>query len=247
MRSNFHKIDCGVMFVKGITNQMSLTSEEQDQLLQNRNQGLQNLGQLVVNGQIIYKIDQIAMIHHHGKHLFSVFRRYNSVYEIVIEDCHGDTFFHKDYTLKESLQRLLCLSNTEKEKMYLINVHEFTKNAPYDHNVLEMRWSEVHRLLNGAYVNIGLVDDIEEENSFPNRYRCKRECCHEDQGEESDEEEEEEEEEEDEEENQHASWCPHSKKRRVEEISESEEEESEEEEQPVKYKILRNGKKIAVK
>ena len=237
-----------------------LTAEEHDQLIQNRNQALQDLGQLVVNGQIIYKIDQIAMIQIDGKHYFNVFRRYNSVYEIVLEDFNGDMFFHKDYTVKQSLERLLCLS--ENDKMYMIDVHEFSKNAPYDYNALEMRWSELHRQLNGASINIGLLDEDERpkmENTFPDRYRCKRECCY--QSHEVDDDSEVSEQEE----NVRFTWCQ-CKKRHAEEISssekseeeeeeeeeededsEEEEEESEEEEQPVKYKILRNGKKIAVK
>jgi hypothetical protein len=225
--------------------------------LQLRNANLQELSKMVVNGQIIFKMDHIAVINLNGRHLFNVFRRYNSVFEMVIEDCHGDIFFHKDYTVKESMQRLLALTAETQQNLYIINVHEFHKNAPTvgDTNELNMRWSEIHRSLHGAIIDLGLLFEQQDqdeplETAFPTRYRCKRKCCYQDHEEESEEEEEEEEEEEDSEEQEEEEEEEDSEEQEEdsEEQEEEEQEDSEEsDEPPVKYKILRNGKKIAVK
>jgi len=106
---------------------------------------LDSLCEISVNGYVTRKMDFLGTVTICGRHYFNVFRRYNNVYEIVIEDFNGDYHFHKDYTVRQSLQRILCLSD---EKMQDIHTHHVTsfkynscpltmKDAP------NMRWSEI--------------------------------------------------------------------------------------------------------
>jgi len=68
---------------------------------------LQAISQLNINGTLVSKLDFIASITVHGYPYFNVFRRYNSVYEIAIEDFHGDFHFHRDISIKECMRAVL--------------------------------------------------------------------------------------------------------------------------------------------
>ena len=77
-----------------------------------RSQRLSNLSLMFVNGKLLPKLDFLGTISIHGCEYFNVFRRYNNSYEIVLEDFYGDLHFHKDYTLRQSIQSVLCLSGS---------------------------------------------------------------------------------------------------------------------------------------
>ena len=106
---------------------------------------LDSLCEISVNGQVTRKMDFLGTVTICGRQYFNVFRRYNNVYEIVIEDFNGDYHFHKDYTVRQSLQRILCLSDEQMQGIYAHNVTSFKHNScPLTmKDAPTMRWSEV--------------------------------------------------------------------------------------------------------
>jgi hypothetical protein len=106
---------------------------------------LDSLCEISVNGYVTRKMDFLGTVTICGRHYFNVFRRYNNVYEIVIEDLNGDYHFHKDYTVRQSLQRILCLSDEQMQDIHIHNVTSFKHNScPLTMNdAPNMRWTEI--------------------------------------------------------------------------------------------------------
>jgi hypothetical protein len=120
---------------------------------------LQAISQLVVNGQTISKLDFIATISIHGYPYFNVFRRYNNVYEIAIEDFQGDFHFHRDHTMKASIQSILCLTDEQMKYFTVSQAVCFKKHASI-HLSGNERWSELQAVYQGATINVeGILMD----------------------------------------------------------------------------------------
>jgi hypothetical protein len=123
-----------------------------------RNERLAQLSQMVVNGQVTSKLDSIATIHINSRFYFNVFRRYNSPYNIVIEDYNGDIYLHQDHTIRTSLKTVLCLSDYDASNIYTWNATSFKHNGPVpstDKDIVDMRWSEVQAQYQAVSVNFG--------------------------------------------------------------------------------------------
>lgn len=122
-----------------------------------RTERLTELSQMVVNGEIFSKLDQIATVYINGRYYFNVFRRYNSAYNIVIEDYNSDIYLHQDHTVRRSLMTILCLPECEASKVYTCNATSFKHNGPVygDKAIADMRWSEIHGQFQAITVNFG--------------------------------------------------------------------------------------------
>ena len=123
-----------------------------------RNQRLIDLSKMVINGEVTYKIDHIASIHINGRHYFNVFRRYNSPYNIVVEDNNTDVYLHQDYTIRKSLQTVLCLPDWVAANIYTWNATSYKHNGPVpsiSHDIADMRWTDVHAHYYAIDVNFG--------------------------------------------------------------------------------------------
>ena len=123
-----------------------------------RNQRLAELSQMVIAGQITHKLDNIATIYINGRHYFNVFRRYNSAYNIVIEDTNNDIYLHQDYTVRKSIQTVMCLPDYEAGNIYTWNATSFKHNGPVPsltHDIADMRWTEIQAQYQGVSVNFG--------------------------------------------------------------------------------------------
>jgi len=107
------------------------------------------------NGHVTYKLDYLGSIRIYGKYYFNVWRRYNNVYEIVIEDFSGDFHYHKDYTIRESIQKILCLSNEQMEGIYTIEAISFKHHADVSEEVTSMRWTEMEHRWYAMDLNVG--------------------------------------------------------------------------------------------
>lgn len=121
-------------------------------------QHLVQLSQMVINGEITHKIDQIATIYINGRHYFNVFRRYNSPYNIVIEDMNGDIYLHQDHTVRTSMKTVLCLPDYEAGNIYTLNTTSYKHNGPppsTDWDIADMRWSEIQAKYHAVSVNFG--------------------------------------------------------------------------------------------
>jgi hypothetical protein len=126
--------------------------------IQNRNERLAQLSQMVIDGHIVHKLDQIATIHINNRYYFTVFRRYNSPYNIVIEDYNGDIYLHKDQMVRSSLKTIMCMSDHEISNMYTWNATSYKYNGPppsTDKDIADMRWSEIQGLYHEVSVNFG--------------------------------------------------------------------------------------------
>ena len=123
-----------------------------------RNKALDAMCEISLNGYTTKKLDFLGTIHIYGVHYFNVFRRYNSVYEIVLEDFHGDFHFHKDYTIRQSLQHILCLSNEQMEGLYTRYATSFKHGScPMTsmHDAPNMHWSELQQQWQAAALDFG--------------------------------------------------------------------------------------------
>jgi hypothetical protein len=123
---------------------------------QSRNERLTRLSQMIINDQLTSKLDSIATIYINGRFYFNVFRRYNSPYNIVIEDINGDIYLHQDHTIRTSLKTVLCLNDYDSGNMYTTNALSFKHNGPVpsmDVDIADMRWSEVQGKYNAVSVD----------------------------------------------------------------------------------------------
>jgi len=120
-----------------------------------REQKLQSIGEMLVNGHTMTKLDFLGTIRVYGQYYFNVFRRYNNVYEIVLEDFAGDFHFLRDYTVRESMQKVLCLSDEQMKDLYIIDAHSFKHHSNDIDDVTGMRWTEIQHRWYGVDMNLG--------------------------------------------------------------------------------------------
>jgi hypothetical protein len=135
---------------------------------------------MMPNGHVARKLDFLGTISVYGNHYFNVWRRYNNVYEIVIEDFAGDFHFHKDYTIRESIQKVLCLSDEQIRGIYTIDAVSFKHRADVSEDVTSMRWTEIEHRWYALDMNLGGIlhdfhgisndDDTKEEVEQPDNW-----------------------------------------------------------------------------
>jgi hypothetical protein len=117
-----------------------------------------------VNGRIMSKLDLLATVNIYGEHYFTVYRRYNNVNEIVIEDYNGDIYLHKDIPVYKSLQTILCLNDKQMSNRYVERVFSFKYNGKpptMTREVTEMLWSEIQELWYGVDMDVrGILEDF---------------------------------------------------------------------------------------
>lgn len=121
-----------------------------------RSHTLDTISEIIMpNGHVTRKLDFLGTIRVYGQHYFNVWRRYNNVYEIVIEDFVGDFHFHKDYTIRESIQKVLCLSDEQIHGVYTIDAVSFKHRADVSEDVTSMRWTEIEHRWYALDMNLG--------------------------------------------------------------------------------------------
>jgi len=111
----------------------------------------------------VFKLDFLGTISIHGREYFNVFRRYNNVYEFVFEDYHGELHYHKDYTVFQSIQRLLCLSDEQMRGLHVLNVYSIKHSGDpiISDSFLDMRWSAIQGNWYGLMMNLGGILDYD--------------------------------------------------------------------------------------
>ena len=115
---------------------------------------LDRLSEIIIDGTVTRKLDFLGTIFIHGRHYFNVFRRYNNVYEIVFEDSLGDFHFHRDYTVRESVQRIMCYTDEAIRELYADDAVAFKNQAPIIEQVVDMRWTEIQARYAGAAIRL---------------------------------------------------------------------------------------------
>jgi hypothetical protein len=160
------------------------TKEFIESITMDRHQILESHSEISLNGVVIRKLDFLGAIHIYGEHYFNVYRRYNSVYEIILEDCHGELYFHKDYTIRQSLQQMLCVNEDQMKNMYTIHATSVKHGSCPSTRMQDapnMRWSQLHQEWHAAILDFGgileayyhderhqdMVDEQEEQERQP--------------------------------------------------------------------------------
>ena len=144
-----------------------------------RAQRLKDLSKMVVDGVVVSKLDHIATIAINGRQYFNVYRRYNSTYNIIIEDANFDIYLHEDRTIRSSLAQILCLPYWESGNIYTWNATSYMHNGPppsLTMDIADMHWTEVQDRYCAIAVNFGGIfhglqsvpeeahDDMEDED-----------------------------------------------------------------------------------
>jgi hypothetical protein len=119
-----------------------------------RQERLANLSKVIIDDQIVQKLDTIAMVNINGRHDFNIYRRYNSPYNIVIEDYNDDIHLYGNYTVRSTLQNLMCLSPTTVDNLYTFSATAFRNNGPIYQEPLDMTWLEIQEHYEGASIDI---------------------------------------------------------------------------------------------
>lgn len=118
---------------------------------------------MVVNGKVVQKLDLIAMIYIYDEEYFTVYRRYNNVYEIVIRDYNNDIYVRKDEPIYRSIQDILCLSEEQMENMKTENAVTFKYNMRLDkdlYHLEKMLWTDIQMKWYGLVMNMsGILNE----------------------------------------------------------------------------------------
>lgn len=127
------------------------------------NNELIELSKMVIGNEITYKLDKIATIYINGRYYFDIFRRYNSPYNIMIVDENDDVYLHQDHTIRKSLKTVMCLPDSESDKMYTSSATSYKHGGPAPHmfcDIADMRWTAVQDQYEAVIVNFeGMFND----------------------------------------------------------------------------------------
>ena len=126
------------------------------------------LSMMYINGMPVSKLDYVAHISlHGGAPYFNVFRRYNSRYEFLLEDFNGDIHYHKDVTIRQSLQAILCLTDEQMATAVIVYATGF-KMQTLISLAIDTHWSELHREHHGAMITVeGILEDYPHTATMP--------------------------------------------------------------------------------
>jgi len=126
------------------------------------------LSMMYINGTPVSKLDYVAHISlHDGAPYFNVFRRYNSRYEFLLEDFNGDIHYHKDVTIRQSLQAILCLTDEQMATAVIVYATGFKMQTPIS-LAIDTHWSELHREHHGAMITVeGILEDYPHTATMP--------------------------------------------------------------------------------
>jgi hypothetical protein len=126
------------------------------------------LSMMYINGMPVSKLDYVAHISlHDGAPYFNVFRRYNSRYEFLLEDFNGDIHYHKDVTIRQSLQAILCLTDEQMATAVIVYATGFKMQTPIS-LAIDTHWSELHREHHGAMITVeGILEDYPHPATTP--------------------------------------------------------------------------------
>lgn len=133
-----------------------------------RSHTLDSISEIVLpNGHVTRKLDFLGTVRIYDRHYFNVWRRYTNVYEIVFEDFCGDFHFHKNYTVGESVQKILCLSNEQIRDIYTISAMSFKHRAEIYEDVTSMRWTEIEHRWYALDITLGgILADLRNDSNM---------------------------------------------------------------------------------
>jgi len=132
-------------------------NQEQDSLY--RTGQLSRLGETMLDGKLVSKVDHIATIYMLNCKCYHVYRRYNSVYDIIIEDEAFKYVLQKDMTIRESIATLLHLSEAEQDTIQTHHVASFRHHTSVNSSgIMLLKWSEVQEIYLGITAFLAYTD-----------------------------------------------------------------------------------------
>ena len=134
-----------------------------------RTQYLDSISEIVLpTGHVTRKLDFLGTVRIYNQYYFNVYRRYNNVHEIVLEDFAGDFHFHKDYTVRQSLQKVLCLSDEQIHGLHTLDAVSFKHRSPISEEIANLRWTEIENRWYALDMNLGGILKDFHQQEFPN-------------------------------------------------------------------------------
>ena len=107
---------------------------------------LSDISTINANGRIFQKLDLLAVINANSAYTVNVYRRYNSDFNIVIEDCYGNLSFHQDESMYVTLKNRFGLSDAEVSSMYVSYFYSFKHGTVLNYipcSIFTMKWSDI--------------------------------------------------------------------------------------------------------
>jgi hypothetical protein len=126
-----------------------------------RTRHLTKLGEMILNDQIISKVDLIGSVSLTNGTYYNVYRRYNSYYDIIIEDVNLNYLIQADMTIRESIGSAIKLSETEINSMYSVSAMSFKHNITINDSecIMDKKWSDIQTMFTGINVIIYYKQD----------------------------------------------------------------------------------------
>ena len=116
-----------------------------------RNQVLHDLSCLHINGEYVHKLESLGTIYVHHRKRVNVFRRFNSVYEILFETDDHTIHFHKNIRVLDSLHQLF---GSDMENLEVMEVFSYKHHgALITHEAFHLPtlyWNELHYTWGGV-------------------------------------------------------------------------------------------------
>jgi hypothetical protein len=116
-----------------------------------RNEVLNDLSHLRINGESVHKLESLGTIYVHHRKRVNVFRRFNSVYEILFETDDHTIHFHKNVRLLDSLHQLFGSEMDHLEVMEVFSYkHHGALITPEAFHLPTLCWNELHYTWGGV-------------------------------------------------------------------------------------------------
>jgi hypothetical protein len=116
-----------------------------------RNDVLNDLSHLNINGQSVHKLESLGTIYVHHRKRVNVFRRFNSVYEILFETDDHTIHFHKNIRVLDSLHQLFGSDMENLEVMEVFSYkHHGALITPEAFHLPTLCWNELHYTWGGV-------------------------------------------------------------------------------------------------
>lgn len=118
-----------------------------------RNDVLHNLSLLHICGQTIHKLETLGSVYVDNHKMCNAFKRFNSVYDILLESDDHTIHFHKNYYVLESLQRLF---GPRMDHLQVVAVYSYRHHGalvtPEECHFPTLRWDDIHQRWNGVSI-----------------------------------------------------------------------------------------------
>jgi hypothetical protein len=129
------------------------------------------MSELTINSEVTSKVDALVRVDIYGFWYYTIFRRYNSPYDILVEDIHKNVILleKSSTSVRQIMAQLLHLTSVEAAKIYVANNHSMAQacsSAEIAMIALDLTFAEIQTLYSGLYLNLeGVPPSSREETA----------------------------------------------------------------------------------